>query len=78
MKSFVDVYSALTDRIDVILDKNLTKEERQIENEITSLLIEDCQQAINAGDLILRTEKLAAQNRCLTESVILKLIGLEK
>lgn len=45
-----------------------------IENEQTNLILEAAKQMINNGDLILRTEKLAAQNKALEHSVAMTLI----
>lgn len=61
-------------RIELCLDKEMTKEQRTIENEQTALILEGAKQFINAADLTLRAEKLAAQNKSLEESVVMKLI----
>lgn len=64
----------LGERIEVTLKKDLTAEQRAVENEQTALIVETAKQMINNGDLILRTEKLAAQNRDLTTSAAMMLI----
>jgi len=64
----------LGERIEVTLKKDLTTEQRAVENEQTALIVETAKQMINNGDLILRTEKLAAQNRDLTTSAAMMLI----
>lgn len=61
-------------RIEVTLRDDMTAEERAIENAQTELIIEGAKQMINNGDLILRTEKLAAQNKALEKSVAMQLI----
>ena len=61
-------------RIELCLDKEMTKEQRTIENEQTALILEGAKQFINAADLTLRAEKLAAQNKSLEESVVMHLI----
>lgn len=61
-------------RIEVTLREDLTTEQRTIENEQTALILEAAKQMINNGDLILRAEKLAAQNKSLDSSVVMSLI----
>lgn len=73
--TLIEVQKHLGDRLKITLDETLTEEERAIENEQTFLTINIAKQMINNGDLILRAEKLAAQNKALTESKILELIG---
>lgn len=72
--TLVELQYILGKRIDVTLDDNLTPEERQTENEQSFLIVNIAKQMINNGDLILRTEKLAAQNKSLKSSVAMKLI----
>lgn len=77
--TLIRLQEIMGNRIEVTLNENLTPEERQIENEQTSLILEAAKQMINNGDLILRTEKLAAQNKNLKNSVAMQLIkGDEK
>ena len=71
--TLLDLQKILGDRIEVCL-KDMTPEERQIENEQSALIVEFAKQMINNGDLILRTEKLAAQIKSLEESVAYSLI----
>lgn len=61
-------------RIEVTLREDMTTEQRTIENEQTALILEAAKQMINNGDLILRAEKLAAQNKSLESSVVMSLI----
>ena len=70
----VELQDVLGSRIEVTLDKTLTPEERETENAQTALIVGLAKQMINNGDLILRTEKLMAQSRNLTESVAMTLI----
>lgn len=70
----VELQDVLGSRIEVTLDKTLTPEEREIENAQTALIVGLAKQMINNGDLILRTEKLMAQSRNLTDSVAMTLI----
>lgn len=65
----------LGDRIEITLNKSLTPEERQTENEQSALVMNLAKQMINNGDLILRTEKLMAQNRSLKNSISMKLVS---
>lgn len=71
--TLMELQNVLGARIEVTL-KDMAAEERIIENEQTALIIETAKQMINNGDLILRTEKLAAQAKCLEESYALKLV----
>jgi hypothetical protein len=74
MMTLVDLQGVLGDRIQVTLDKSLTPEERQTENEQSHMIVNLAKQMINNGDLILRTEKLAAQTKALEHSVAMMLI----
>ena len=61
------------DRIELCLT-DMNEKERTIENEHTSLILEGAKHYINASGLTLRAEKLAAQNKSLEESVVMRLI----
>lgn len=71
--TLVELQNILGDRIRIAL-KEMTPEEREIENAQSALIVEMAKQMINNGDLILRTEKLAAQSKALKESIAMKLI----
>lgn len=71
----IELQNILGDRITMALRKDLTPEERQIENEQSRIVLGLAKQMINNGDLILRTEKLAAQNRALKNSYAMRLIS---
>lgn len=73
--TLVELQKILGDRIEITLDKSLTPEERQTENEQSALVMNLAKQMINNGDLILRTEKLMAQNRRLKNSISMKLVS---
>jgi hypothetical protein len=70
----VELQKVLGDRIAISLNKDLTPEQRQEENEQSHLIMLLAKQMINNGDLILRTEKLMAQCKTLEESVAYSLI----
>lgn len=72
--TLIELQGVLGERINITLKKNMTPEDRQIENEQSSLVIGLAKQMINNGDLILRTEKLLAQTRALTHSYAMELI----
>lgn len=72
--TLIELQDVLGDRINVTLNENLTPEEREIENEQSTIIVGLAKQMINNGDLILRTEKLAAQNRNLERSHAMRLI----
>jgi hypothetical protein len=70
----VELQKVLGERIAISLNKDLTPEQRQEENEQSHLIMLLAKQMINNGDLILRTEKLMAQCKTLEESVAYSLI----
>lgn len=72
--TLMELQGVLGDRIEITLKDDLTPEQRQVENEQSALVVELAKQMVNNGDLILRTEKLAAQCKNLTESYALKLV----
>ncbi len=72
--TLMELQKVLGDRVEITL-KDMSPEERQTENEQTALIVEIAKQMVNNGDLILRTEKLAAQSKCLNESFALKLVS---
>ena len=72
--TLIELQDVLGDRVKVTLDDNLTPEERQTENEQSVIIVNLAKQMINNGDLILRTEKLAAQTKSLQNSYAMKLI----
>ena len=72
--TLIELQKILGDRINVTLKDDMTPEERQTENEQSNIIMELAKQMINNGDLILRTEKLMAQNKNLKKSYIFTLI----
>lgn len=72
--TLLELQDVLGDRITVTLRDDLTPEEREIENEQSAIITNLAKQMINNGDLILRTEKLAAQTKSLHDSIAMKLI----
>jgi hypothetical protein len=72
--TLLELQKILGSRITVTLQEDLSPEERQIENEQTALIIGVAKQMINNGDLILRTEKLMAQTKSLTNLYSMQLI----
>lgn len=72
--TLIELQKILGDRINVTL-KEMEPEERQTENEQSALIVGLAKQMINNGDLILRTEKLAAQCKALTHSYAMELIN---
>ena len=73
--TLVELQGILGDRIRMTLKEDLTPEQRQIENEQSHMIMLIAKQMINNGQLILQTEKLAAQNKNLVSSVAMRLIG---
>ena len=72
--TLLELQGILGDRVRITLDPGLSMEERETENEQSLLVCNLAKQMINNGDLILRTEKLAAQTKSLKESMAMKLI----
>ena len=72
--TLIELQKILGDRIKITLKEDMTSEERQTENEQSNIIMELAKQMINNGDLILRTEKLMAQNKSLERSYIFTLI----
>ena len=70
----VELQDILGRRIEITLREDLTPEDRQIANEQSQLVVNIAKQMINNGDLILRTEKLAAQTKSLTKSHAMRLV----
>lgn len=73
--TLVELQGILGDRVRVTLRDDMTPEERQIENEQSRMIMLLGKQMINNGQLILQTEKLAAQNKSLVSSVAMKMVG---
>lgn len=73
--TLVELQGILGDRVRMTLRDDMTPEERQIENEQSRMIMLLGKQMINNGQLILQTEKLAAQNKSLVSSVAMKMIG---
>ena len=71
--TLIKLQEILGNRIEITL-KEMTPEERIIENEQSALIMNLAKQMINNGDLILRTEKPTAQAKNLKESYAMKLI----
>lgn len=72
--TLVEVQKILGERITTSLNTDKTPEQRQEDNEQSALIMNLAKQMINNGDLILRIEKLAAQNKSLEELVSYRLI----
>ena len=72
--TLTEVQKILGDRINISLQTDKTPEQRQEDNEQSALIMGLAKQMINNGDLILRIEKLAAQNKSLDELLSYRLI----
>lgn len=72
--TLLELQDVLGDRINITLKEDMTPEERQTENEQSVIITNLAKQMINNGDLILRTEKLAAQTKSLHDSCAMRLI----
>lgn len=72
--TLIELQDILGRRIEITLREDLSPEDRQIANEQSQLVVGIAKQMINNGDLILRTEKLAAQTKSLTKSHAMRLV----
>ena len=71
--TLIELQEILGNRIEITL-KEMTPEQRIIENEQSGLVMNLAKQMINNGDRSLRTEKHAAQAKNLKESYAMKII----
>lgn len=75
LMSILEANAVMKKRIEITLKDDLSPEERQEENEQSHLILGFSKQIINAADVVLRAEKLMAQNRALKDSRINALVG---
>ena len=71
----MEIEQILGKRIRIALDESRTDEERQQDNEQSYLVLGMAKQFLNGADLVLRGDKLLAQNKALKESRIDRLLG---
>ena len=71
----MEIEQILGARIRIALDEQRTDEERQQDNEQSYLVLGMAKQFLNGADLVLRGDKLLAQNKALKESRIDRLLG---
>jgi hypothetical protein len=75
--TLIELQKILGDRINLSLS-DMDPETRKETNEQSDLIVSIAKQMINNGDLILRTEKLAAQQKNLKKSYAYSLIAGEE
>lgn len=73
--SLLEANAIMGERIHTTLRDDLTPEQRQEENEQSALILGFAKQVINLSDVVLRAEKLMAQNKALRDSRINALVG---
>lgn len=71
----MEIEQILGDRIRIALREDRTPEEREEDNQQSALVTSMAKQFLNGADLVLRGEKLLAQNKALKESRIDRLMG---
>lgn len=71
--TLIELQEILGNRIEVTLSE-MTPEDRQIENAQSQIILGIAKQMINNCDIVLRTEKLMAQNKSLSHSLAMDLI----
>ena len=74
-KTLLDLQDILGEELDNIRKDDLTPEERQCANERAALTMNIGKQMINNADMMLRYEKLKAQNGALVNSQLAGIIG---
>ena len=75
MKTLIELQARMGKQIDKMDMDNLTPEERQTIREETALIVGIGKQMINNADMMLRYEKLQAQNKNLVHSALADVIG---
>lgn len=70
----MEIEKVLGERVRATLEKGLTPEEQQIENEKSTLIIGLSKQYLKGVDIALRIEKLQAQTGALKDSCAMKLL----
>ena len=73
--TLMEANAIMGERIYTTLREDLTPEQRQEENEQSSIVLGFSKQIINLADVTLRAEKLMAQNKALRDSRVNALIG---
>lgn len=73
--TLMEANAIMGERIYTTLRDDLTPEQRQEENEQSSIVLGFSKQIINLADVTLRAEKLMAQNKALRDSRVNALIG---
>lgn len=73
--NLLELQSVLGDRVKVTLKEDLTPEQRQEENEQSRLVVSIAKQMINTADIVLRTEKLLAQQKNPENSYAMQLVS---
>lgn len=71
----MEIEQILGARIRLALNEERTDEQRQEDNEQSYLVLGMAKQFLNGADLVLRGDKLLAQNKALKESRIDRLLG---
>lgn len=72
--TLLELQKILGERINVATDKTMSLEDRKKETEISQTISSLAKQMINNADIVLRTNKLAAEGK-IKNSAIEKMIG---
>ena len=70
-----DLQKVLGERIEIANDMAMTEEERKVENEKSDMIARLAKQMINNADVVLRTDKLIAEEKLLKGNTISKIVG---
>ena len=73
--TLLELQTIFGETLNKVREENLTPEERQVVNEQSSLIMNIGKQMINNADMMLRYEKLQAQNANLVHSQLKDIVG---
>lgn len=73
--TLIELQKILGERIEITNSLDASSEELKSENEKSDIIARIAKQMINNADVVLRTNKLMAENKVQKESAIAKMIG---
>lgn len=73
--TLIELQEILGERIEITNSLDASSEELKSENEKSDIIARIAKQMINNADVVLRTNKLMAENKVQKESAIAKMIG---
>lgn len=76
--TLLELQKILGERIEITNDMAMSEEERKKENEKSETIARLAKQMINNADVVLRTDKLIAENKVSKDSTISKIVGSDR